>query len=162
MATKKNNGTLTQKEASERAYRNNRKYKGEGDELARAMFVSGIRYEHSRRTDKEAWKAKLNKVIGLQKEADNFIDKCHDAGIDLFETTLYENFSKMTDDYIMELCGGDKELFDDVQWYIFEYLPHLEENDAEPCKENAMAHDGDDNPILYDMDSLAEWILAGA
>lgn len=126
------------------------------------MFVSGIRYEHSRCTDKEAWKAKLNKVIGLQKEVDNFIDKCHDAGIDLFETTLYENFSKMTDDYIMELCGGDKELFDDVQWYIFEYLLHLKENDAEPCKENAMAHDGDDNPILYDMDSLADWILAGA
>lgn len=162
MATKKNNGTLTQKEASEKAYKNNRKYKGDGEELARAMFVSGIRYEHSRRTDKEAWKAKLNKVIRLQKEASDFIDKCHDAGIDLFETTLYENFSKMTDDYIMELCGGDKELFDDVQWYIFEYLPHLEENDAEPCRENAMAHDRDDNPILYDMDSLAEWILAGA
>ena len=160
MATKKNNGTLTQEEATERAYKNNRKYRGEGEELARAMFVSGIRYEHSRHTDKEAWKAKLNKVIGLQKEVDTFIDKCHDAGIDLFETTLYENFSKMTDDYIMELCGGDKELFDDVQWYIFEYLPHLEANDAEPSRENAMAHDGDGNPILYDMDSLAEWILA--
>ena len=162
MTTKKNNGTLTQKEASERAYKNNRKYKGEGEELARAMFVSGIRYEHSRRTNKEAWKKKLNEIIRLHDETSVFIDKCHDAGINLFETVIYENFFRMMDKCIMELCGDDKELFDDVQWYIFDYLPHLKENDAEPCRENAMAHDGDDNPILYDVDSLAEWVLAGA
>lgn len=161
MARKKNN-PVTQREAAERAYKNNRKYKGDGEELARAMFVSGVRYEHSRRTNKEAWKKKLNEIIRLHDETSVFIDKCHDAGINLFETVIYENFFRMMDKCIMELCGDDKELFDDVQWYIFDYLPHLKENDAEPCRENAMAHDGDDNPILYDMDSLAEWVLAGA
>ena len=113
MATKKNNGTLTQREAAERAYKNNRKYKGEGEELARAMFVSGIRYEHSRRTDKEAWKKKMNEIIRLHDEASLFIDKCHDAGIDLFDTIIYENFFRMMDKCIMELCGDDKELFDE-------------------------------------------------
>lgn len=99
----------------------------------------------------------LNKRI---QETAEFIDGCEKLKLPVYDTVLSENFYFLCEDYILEICRGEKELVENVDWYFWEYLSSLKMEGKEPCKENAKAWDKDGNPIMYDIGSLAEYVVS--
>jgi predicted phosphoadenosine phosphosulfate sulfurtransferase len=101
---------------------------------------------------------KITDLINDGIKVSKFHNNLYQLGINAFESDLEEIYTKTLKNYIELLFNNDEDKIDTFYWFLYEYMPSVLSKGKEMTIETAMMWDKNQNPICYNVVTLAEYL----
>jgi hypothetical protein len=96
----------------------------------------------------------INDVIAMSRIENNL----YQIGINIFDCKFDEIYNKTLKNYVALLLHNDSDKIDTFFWFAYEYMPNVLKTGNQMTIETAQMWDKDENPICYNVLTLAEYL----
>jgi hypothetical protein len=101
---------------------------------------------------------KINELIVQEIEMSKIQNNLYQMGISVIDSQFNSIHDNLLKNYVSLLLNEDEEKIDTFYWFIYEYMPNVLAKGKEMTIETAQMWDKDENPICYNVLTLAEYL----